>query len=47
MDLPDPVGILDNRAATYTQLQEFALALRDGKQMIRSDKKDARVTTTL
>lgn len=39
----DPVGILDNRAATYCKLENFDLALRDAKQMIKTDRCDERV----
>lgn len=45
MKLPDTIGILDNRAATYCKLGNFDLALRDAKQMIRTDKADERVGT--
>ncbi|KAL1848762.1 hypothetical protein Plec18170_007773 [Paecilomyces lecythidis] len=43
MKLPDAIGILDNRAATYCKLGNFDLALRDAKQMIKTDKSDERV----
>ncbi|KAJ9289350.1 hypothetical protein DTO021C3_3176 [Paecilomyces variotii] len=42
MKLPDAVGILDNRAATYCKLGNFDLALRDAKQMIKTDRSDER-----
>lgn len=45
MKLPDAVGILDNRAATYCKLGNFDLALRDAKQMIKTDRSDERVST--
>ncbi|KAL2010939.1 hypothetical protein VTN00DRAFT_3657 [Thermoascus crustaceus] len=38
----DPVGILDNRAATYCKLENLDLALRDAKQMIKTDRCDER-----
>lgn len=39
----DPVGILDNRAATYCKLENLDFALRDAKQMIKTDRCDERV----
>ncbi|KAL2003061.1 hypothetical protein VTN02DRAFT_5139 [Thermoascus thermophilus] len=38
----DPVGILDNRAATYCKLGNLDSALRDAKQMIKTDRCDER-----
>lgn len=39
----DYVGILDNRAATYSKLAQYDLALRDARHMIKRDKLDERV----
>ncbi|KAF7133959.1 hypothetical protein CNMCM5793_005485 [Aspergillus hiratsukae] len=38
----DVVGVYDNRAATYTKLAKYDLALRDARAMIKTDKLDAR-----
>ncbi|KAE8351867.1 hypothetical protein BDV28DRAFT_10935 [Aspergillus coremiiformis] len=38
----DHIGILDNRAATYTKLGQNDRAIKDAKQMIRNDKQDER-----
>lgn len=38
----DDVGTLDNRAATLEKLDRLQDALKDGRRMIRSDKKDVR-----
>lgn len=38
----DYVGILDNRAATYSKLAQYDLALRDARHMIKRDKLDER-----
>lgn len=43
---PDSVAILDNRAATYTKLTKYDLALRDARHMIKKDKNDERVYTS-
>ena len=40
----DRIGILDNRAAAYCRLGNLESGLGDGRQMIKSDKKDARVS---
>lgn len=37
------VTVLDSRAATYTRLGKYGLALRDAKQMVVGDERDARV----
>ncbi|RMJ27336.1 hypothetical protein PHISP_01783 [Aspergillus sp. HF37] len=39
---PDPVTVLDSRAATYTKLVQYDLALRDARHMIKRDKNDER-----
>lgn len=39
----DYIGVLDNRAATYTKLAQYDLALSDSRQIIRRDKHDERV----
>ncbi|KAK2836840.1 hypothetical protein FQN49_006670 [Arthroderma sp. PD_2] len=36
------IGILDNRSATYCKLGDLDLALKDGRQMMKFDKTDAR-----
>jgi F-box/TPR repeat protein Pof3 len=36
-----PLSILDNRAATYSKLEDLPKALKDGKRMIHLDKKEA------
>ncbi|KAB8227434.1 Leucine Rich Repeat domain protein [Aspergillus alliaceus] len=38
----DHLGILDNRAATYTKLGQYDRALKDARQMIKKDKQDER-----
>ncbi|KAE8146734.1 hypothetical protein BDV25DRAFT_132689 [Aspergillus avenaceus] len=38
----DQIGILDNRAATYTKLAQYDRALKDAKQMIKIHKQDER-----
>lgn len=40
---PDPSEILDHRAATYCQLGDFELALRDARQIIQKNRQDERV----
>ncbi|KAN0081983.1 hypothetical protein V8E54_003281 [Elaphomyces granulatus] len=40
--LPDPSEILDHRAATYCQLGDFELALRDARQIIQKNSQDER-----
>lgn len=42
---PDSVAVLDNRAATYTKLTKYDLALRDARHMIKNDRNDERVYT--
>jgi tetratricopeptide (TPR) repeat protein len=37
-----PLSVLDNRVAAYIKLGDLQNALRDGKQMIRAAKTDAR-----
>ena len=37
------VSVLDNRAATYTKLEDLQAALRDGRQMIHVGKTDVTV----
>lgn len=37
------LGILDNRAATYTKLGQYDRALKDARHMIKNDKQDERV----
>lgn len=39
----DTIGILDNRCATYCKLEQYDLARRDAKQMIKTAKDDERV----
>lgn len=38
--------ILDNRAATYTKLDNLRAALNDGRQMIQQEKADCLVLRT-
>ncbi|KAB8278060.1 hypothetical protein BDV30DRAFT_204040 [Aspergillus minisclerotigenes] len=38
----DLLGILDNRAATYTKLGQYDRALKDARHMIKNDKQDER-----
>ncbi|KAF3384592.1 F-box/TPR repeat protein pof3 [Penicillium rolfsii] len=38
----DTIGILDNRCATYCKLEQYDLARRDAKQMIKTAKDDER-----
>ncbi|KAI2792023.1 hypothetical protein POX_b02055 [Penicillium oxalicum] len=38
----DTIGILDNRSATYCKLEQYDLARRDAKQMIKNFKDDER-----
>ncbi|KAJ5681466.1 uncharacterized protein N7477_001406 [Penicillium maclennaniae] len=38
----DAIGILDNRAATYCKLEQYDLARRDAKHMIKKGKDDDR-----
>ncbi|KAF9886425.1 hypothetical protein FE257_011457 [Aspergillus nanangensis] len=38
----DLLGVLDNRAATYSKLAQYDRALRDARQMIKRDKQDER-----
>jgi hypothetical protein len=40
----DTIGILDNRCATYCKLEQYDLARRDAKQMIKTAKDDERVS---
>jgi tetratricopeptide (TPR) repeat protein len=37
-----PLSVLDNRVAAYLKLGDLQNALRDGRQMIRAAKTDAR-----
>ena len=43
LKLPDTLGILDNRAATFSKLGQLEPALRDGRRMVKTDSKDGRV----
>ena len=38
-----PLSILDNRAATYTKLEEFPKALADARHMIQLSKAEVKV----
>jgi F-box/TPR repeat protein Pof3 len=37
------VGMLNNRAASFEKLENFNMACKDGRHMIKLDKSDARV----
>ena len=43
MSIPS-VSILNNRAASFEKLENFKLAVKDGRDMIKIDKKDVRVS---
>jgi F-box/TPR repeat protein Pof3 len=38
----DVISVYDNRAATYTKLAKYDLALRDARAMIKTNKLDSR-----
>lgn len=42
IDLAPSLSLYDNRAATYDKLKDYNAAVKDGREMIKLDKKDVK-----